>query len=89
MGQRFGTNILRKRGAPPSPRGQIVSVLTQWKYPFFFVVSGLGETGDRVVVTETKEKGEVGRGSFWKIKREIPEEMPSALLACLFFDFAV
>lgn len=55
--------VLRESGSLLSPKGQIVSVLIQWKYPFLFVVISLRETGDTVVAIETKEKREFGLGA--------------------------
>lgn len=58
--QRFGNSILRERESL-SLRGQTVSVLTHWKYPFLPAVIGLRKACDTVVVTEKKEKREVGK----------------------------
>lgn len=75
--QSLGTNILRESGFPPTPGANCECSIQ------FFVVISLGETGDRVVVTDKREKRSQ-LGSFWEIKGELREEMPSAfLLACL------
>lgn len=53
--QRYGS-ILREGESLLSPRGQFVSVLTQWEYPFLFVVIGLRKSRDTVVATEEQKR---------------------------------
>ena len=64
--QRGGGSILREGESLLSPRGQFVSVLTQWEYPFLSVVIALRKSYDIVVATEEQNRKEVRWGTSGK-----------------------
>ena len=64
--QRGGGSILREGESLLSPRGQFVSVLTQWEYPFLSVVIALRKSYDIVVATEEQKRKEVRWGASGK-----------------------
>lgn len=92
--QRGGGSILMEGESLLSPRGQFVNVLTQWEYPFLFVVIALRKSYDIVVATEEQKSKEKLAGALLeKIflphgKRDTWEQL-LALLSCLLFDFVV